>query len=76
MVCYCRACENGHLDIVEFLLTKGAMVQVHPVTGYSPLHAACHTGNVQCAQAVLQVRHICNQIGYLLPFLVENIVYG
>ena len=41
--------------MVEFLLQHGAQCHVHPVTGHSPLHAACMAGNLRCAEAVLKV---------------------
>lgn len=50
-----RACEEGDVDIVDLLLDNGCDIGVHPVTGQSPLHAACAGGQIECAKLVLQV---------------------
>ena len=52
---YSRACEKGDVAVAQYLLDCGAEIQVHPVTGYSPLHAACQAGHIQCAQLMLEV---------------------
>ena len=42
--------------MVEFLSSHGAEGQVHPVTGQSPLHAACLAGQAPTTKVILQVR--------------------
>ena len=50
-----RACEQDDVELAEFLLSRGATVHVHPVTGFSPLHSACASGATRCAHIMLQV---------------------
>ena len=63
---FVTACFNGALGIVELLLTRGANVNIRGITQRdysdywviesskaSPLHAACHQGYFEIAQALL-----------------------
>ncbi|XP_052754822.1 protein TANC2 isoform X3 [Galleria mellonella] len=49
------AAQNGHLDIVEYLLDTAELIPdgICPVTGETALTAACSTGNVAIADALL-----------------------
>ena len=48
------ACGEGHLSLVNYLLSKGSNVNfVAPMTNYSPLHAAAVDGNVEVLEALL-----------------------
>ena len=51
-----KACERNDPELVEFVLSRGATIHVHPVTAFSPLHSACAKGATQCAKIVLEVR--------------------
>ncbi|XP_050398491.2 serine/threonine-protein phosphatase 6 regulatory ankyrin repeat subunit A [Patella vulgata] len=50
------ACENGHADIVQYLLTRGAHVTFSKIysTGESPLHVACRAGHVEVVKVLLK----------------------
>ncbi|MEE3719782.1 ankyrin repeat domain-containing protein [Tumidithrix elongata RA019] len=41
------ASEVGHVNIVSFLLSKGALPNTQDTVGYSPLHAACGSGSLE-----------------------------
>lgn len=47
------ACEEGHLDVVELLLSRGANVHAKDPVGMTPLHLAAWIGNKKIAQALL-----------------------
>ena len=34
------ACENGHFPIVEYLISKGANIEIKDEDGWTPLHYA------------------------------------
>ena len=53
-----RACEEGNLELAEFLLDNDCDIGIHPVSGQSPLHAACAGGKLACAQMVLEVSSV------------------
>lgn len=40
------AIDNGHSDIIQFLLEKGANVNAKKTTGYAPLHMAVYSGQL------------------------------
>ena len=50
-----RACRNGNPKIVDLLIEYGAIAKPHYYTKYSPLYIACHMGNLQIAQMILNV---------------------
>ena len=40
------AAANGYLDVVEFLLDNGALIDVKDKDGWQPIHAAVCWGQV------------------------------
>ncbi|XP_071454276.1 ankyrin repeat domain-containing protein 49-like [Hetaerina americana] len=48
-----RACYNGHEDVVEYLLEKGADIKAATSDGWQPLHSACNWNFSQCASLLL-----------------------
>eukprot|EP00899_Mesostigma_viride_P026581 jgi/Mesvir1/7107/Mv09212-RA.1 len=48
------ACANGHEEIVEFLLSKGARVDVANQDGNTPLHWAALNGHLNVVNRLLQ----------------------
>ena len=74
-----RACEQNNTELTHFLLSRGATVHVHPVTGFSPLHSACAAAAEECTKILLEV--CCVSDPWVLfcwsfgaPFLVQNYV--
>lgn len=49
-----KACENGHKEVVHFLLDKGADGRIHSVTKYSPLYIACYNGRKDIVEILLK----------------------
>lgn len=49
-----RASYNGHLEVVEFLLSVGARVDARTVDGWQPLHSACRWNKASVASLLLQ----------------------
>ena len=52
------AAAYGRCDVIEFLkghLTVAELNTPEKESGYTALHVAIHTGNVQCALLLLQV---------------------
>ncbi|XP_046388295.1 ankyrin repeat domain-containing protein 49-like [Ischnura elegans] len=48
-----RACYNGHEDVVEYLLEKGADLKATTKDGWQPLHSACNWNFTHCASLLL-----------------------
>jgi hypothetical protein len=48
----CIACWNGHIDIVRYLIHRGAAVQGNTIT---PLWAACRNGHTMIVELLLSV---------------------
>ena len=46
-----RACRNGHLEVVELLLERGASHQITDSSSGTPLHIACASGHRVLTQA-------------------------
>ena len=44
------ACDEGHLDIAQWLHSAGASVNATDIVGDTPLHLACMKGNLDTAQ--------------------------
>ena len=51
---FVSACENGHRDVVNFLLDKGADGRIHSVTKYSPLYIAAYNGRRDIVEILLK----------------------
>lgn len=49
-----RASYNGHLEVVEFLLSVGARVDTRTRDGWQPLHSACRWNKASVASLLLQ----------------------
>uniref|UniRef100_A0A6A7FWT7 Myotrophin-like n=1 Tax=Hirondellea gigas TaxID=1518452 RepID=A0A6A7FWT7_9CRUS len=50
----CLASDYGQLDVLNFLLSSGADVEVTDKFGVSPLLAAIFEGHTKCVQSLLQ----------------------
>ncbi|KAI5710777.1 hypothetical protein M8J76_016253 [Diaphorina citri] len=48
-----RACYNGHANIVELLIQRGADTQKTTIDGWTPLHSACKWNNTECVIVLL-----------------------
>ncbi|XP_066258804.1 ankyrin repeat domain-containing protein 49-like [Euwallacea similis] len=44
-----RACYGNHLDVVKFLIEKGADLTAKTEMQWEPLHSCCQWNHVQCA---------------------------
>ena len=55
-----RASYNGHLPVVEYLLTVGAIVNSRTNDGWQPIHCACRWNKVEVASLLLQNGAIIN----------------
>ena len=48
------ACENGHLPVVEYLLSKGAKIEERAGNqGKTPLHFACENGHLPIVECLI-----------------------
>lgn len=45
--------EEGRLDCLRYLLTRGADVDARDTDGRTSLHRACERGRAECAEAIL-----------------------
>ena len=50
-----RACENGHENVLRFLLKKGAKIDRVTDGCSSALTIACHFGQLQCVKVLLGI---------------------
>ena len=48
------ACKFGQVTIVKYLLKKGAKLKVCNNEGYTPLHFACHNGNLELVKLLVK----------------------
>ena len=48
-----KACQDGHKQIVDLLISKGADGRIHPVTKYSPLYIASYLGRKEIVEILL-----------------------
>ncbi|CAG9854488.1 unnamed protein product [Phyllotreta striolata] len=49
-----RACYSNHVNIVEYLLEKGANIAAETEMSWQPLHSCCQWNNVKCAAALIR----------------------
>lgn len=49
-----RACYSNHVEIVKYLLQKGADVAAKTEMQWQPLHSCCQWNHVKCASVLLQ----------------------
>ena len=50
---FMKACETGRRDLVDYLLTKDASVNVEDLRHRTPLHVACENGHVDIVKLLL-----------------------
>lgn len=48
-----KAAENGRIEIVHYLLTKGAIVNTEDLRRRTPLHVSCENGHFDIARVLL-----------------------
>ena len=48
------ACYSGQIELVQWLVQQGAVVDVRSLTGTRPLHCACLEGHLAVAQWLVQ----------------------
>uniref|UniRef100_A0A8D9AB98 Ankyrin repeat domain-containing protein 49 n=1 Tax=Cacopsylla melanoneura TaxID=428564 RepID=A0A8D9AB98_9HEMI len=48
-----RACYNGHADMVNILIQRGADIKKTTIDGWMPLHSACKWNNTECVTILL-----------------------
>ena len=71
---HCAAC-NGHLEILKFLLEKGAEVNVVDIDGWTPLHGATCLGDVSVVTLLISHGadvHVINNDNEKAIDLAEN----
>lgn len=49
-----EAAQNGHTDILKYLLSKGANPELVDTNGRTPLHLACISSNIPATRALLE----------------------
>ncbi|CAK9253192.1 unnamed protein product, partial [Sphagnum jensenii] len=49
-----RAAEKGHLDVVKYLVEKGADVKAANKYGYTPLHWAASSGKLDIVKYLVE----------------------
>lgn len=49
-----RACYSNHIEVVKYLLQKGADVAAKTELQWQPLHSSCQWNNAECAALLLQ----------------------
>ncbi len=55
------AAINGQLEIMEFLMASGAIVDGHDIDESTPLMVACHSGQVESAKLLLRRGAVVDQ---------------
>uniref|UniRef100_A0A8B9TMK8 Uncharacterized protein n=1 Tax=Anas platyrhynchos TaxID=8839 RepID=A0A8B9TMK8_ANAPL len=58
------AAANGHLAVMEYLISRGAKPDVKDKKGRTPLHRAAEKGHGDAVKVLLQVRRFHVQLGY------------
>lgn len=48
-----RACYNGHVESVEFLLSNGADINAKDTVDWTPLHRACFNEELDCVKILI-----------------------
>jgi ankyrin repeat protein len=64
-----RASYNGHLDVVEYLISCNANVHARTTDGWEPLHSACRWNKFKVASLLMQNDADINSVtnGYQTP---------
>lgn len=47
------AAESGSIELVEFLISKGAKIDIKDVSGVPPVFLACSKGNIHLAEKLI-----------------------
>jgi ankyrin repeat protein len=55
------ACQNGHADVIEFLLENGSDVNKQGPSHFSPLHIAIHQKQLEACKLILEYEQVSNQ---------------
>jgi ankyrin repeat protein len=55
------ACQNGHVDVIEFLLENGADVNKQGPKHLSPLHIAIYKKQLSACELILEYEQVSNQ---------------
>jgi ankyrin repeat protein len=55
------ACQEGHVDIIEFLLENGADINKQGPNRFSPLHIAIHQKQLSACELILKYKQVSNQ---------------
>ena len=50
---FMKACETGRKEVVDYLLAKGASVNVEDLRHRTPLHVACENGHEDIVKILL-----------------------
>ena len=48
-----KACETGRMEIVQYLLTKGAIITIEDLRRRTPLHVAAENGHADIARLLI-----------------------
>ncbi|XP_011300962.1 ankyrin repeat domain-containing protein 49 [Fopius arisanus] len=48
-----RACYGNHVNIIHYLLSRGAKIDAKTIDGWEPLHSACCWNNVDCISMLI-----------------------
>ena len=71
-----KACETGRREVVDYLLSKGASVDVQDLRRRSPLHVACENGHVDIVKVLIEHKADLNVQDYYtgaeLCFLIRG----
>jgi ankyrin repeat protein len=55
------SCQEGHVDIIEFLLENGADVNKQGPSHLSPLHIAIYSNQLEACKLILKYEQVSNQ---------------
>jgi ankyrin repeat protein len=48
------AAHSGHVNVVQYLLDRGAMINIHQRNGPTPLHVAAQEGHFEVVRQLIQ----------------------
>jgi ankyrin repeat protein len=55
------ACQQGHIDVIEFLLENGADVNKQNENRMTPLHLAIYAKQFSACKLILEYKQVSNQ---------------
>lgn len=73
-----RACNNNHIEIVQFLVTSGADVNIKTLTGNTAIMRAADRGNLEVVQYLLENNartDFVNKNGFTMLEIVDQHMY-